>query len=63
MTRLFEHPATFIPRRSGCAELSAQEQATILAAREILARRINRNPSRRQRASADTTRKKIGYLP
>ena len=44
MIRLFEHPATFIPRSSGCAELSAQEQATILAAREILAHHINRNP-------------------
>ena len=29
MTRLFEQPATFIPRRSGCAELSAQELQTL----------------------------------
>ena len=44
MTRLSEHPATFIPRRSGSVQLTAQEQATIFAAREILARHINRNP-------------------
>jgi len=44
MTRFAEHPATFTPRRSGRVELTAQEQATVFAAREILARHINRNP-------------------
>ena len=44
MTRFSEHPTAFLNRRSGGFELTAQEQATIFAAREILARHINRNP-------------------
>ena len=44
MTRLSESPAAFSSRRSGSVELTAQEQATVLAAREILSRHINRNP-------------------
>lgn len=44
MTRLAEHPAAFAPRRTGRVELTAQEQATISSAREILSRHINRNP-------------------
>ncbi len=44
MSRFSEHPSAFVPRRSGGFELTAQEQATIFAAREILARHINRNP-------------------
>ncbi len=44
MTRFSEHPATFAPRRSGSVELTASEQATIFAAREILLRHISRNP-------------------
>ena len=44
MSRFSEHPTTFLNRRSGGFELTAQEQATIFAAREILARHINRNP-------------------
>lgn len=44
MIRFSEHPTTFAPRRSGSVELTAQEQATVFAAREILARHINRNP-------------------
>ena len=43
MTRFAEQPANFTPRRSGSVELTAQEQATLFAAREILARHINRN--------------------
>jgi DNA repair protein RadC len=44
MSRFSEHPTAFLNRRSGGFELTAQEQATIFAAREILARHINRNP-------------------
>lgn len=44
MTRFSEHPTAFLNRRSGGFELTAQEQATIFAAREILSRHINRNP-------------------
>ena len=44
MTPFAEHPSSFVPRRSGKVELTAQEQATIFAAREILSRHINRNP-------------------
>ena len=44
MSRFSEHPTAFVPRRSGGFELTAQEQATIFAAREILSRHINRNP-------------------
>ena len=44
MSRFSEHPTAFLNRRSGSFELTAQEQATIFAAREILARHINRNP-------------------
>ncbi len=44
MTRFAEQPATFTPRRPGGADLTAQEQATVYAAREILARHINRHP-------------------
>ncbi len=44
MSRFSEHPAAFLNRRSGGLDLTAQEQATIFAAREILARHINRNP-------------------
>lgn len=44
MTRFAEHPTTFVPRRSGSPELTAHEQATVCAAREILAVHINRNP-------------------
>ena len=44
MTRFAEHPTTFVPLRSGSPELTAHEQATVFAAREILARHINRNP-------------------
>ncbi|WP_370693066.1 JAB domain-containing protein [Pseudotabrizicola sp.] len=44
MIRSAEHPAAFTSRRTGHVELTAQEQATVLAAREILARYINRNP-------------------
>lgn len=39
-----EHPTVFLNRRSGGFDLTAQEQATIFAAREILARHMNRNP-------------------
>ena len=44
MTRFSEHPTAFLNRRTGSFELTAQEQATIFAAREILSRHINRNP-------------------
>ena len=44
MTRFAERPTTFVPRRSGSSELTAHEQATVFAAREILARHINCNP-------------------
>ena len=44
MSRFSEHPTAFLNRRTGSFELTAQEQATIFAAREILARHINRNP-------------------
>ena len=44
MTRFAEHPTTFVPRRSGSSELTAHEQATVFAAREVLARHINCNP-------------------
>lgn len=44
MPQFSEHPTAFVSRSSGSAELTAQEQATIFAAREILARHINRNP-------------------
>ena len=44
MSRFSEHPTAFLNRRSGGFELTAQETATIFAAREILARHINRNP-------------------
>ena len=44
MTRLSEHATAFMPRRTGRVELTASEQATIFAAREILSRHINRNP-------------------
>lgn len=44
MPRFSEHPTAFVSRSSGSAELTAQEQATIFAAREILAQHINRNP-------------------
>ena len=44
MSRFSEHPTAFLNRSSGGFELTAQEQATIFAAREILARHINRNP-------------------
>ena len=44
MSRFSEHPTAFLNRRSGGFELTAQEQATIFAAREILARHINCNP-------------------
>ena len=44
MPRFSEHPTAFVSRSSGSAELTAQEQATIFAAREILSRHINRNP-------------------
>ena len=33
MSRFSEHPSAFVPRRSGGFELTAQEQATIFAAR------------------------------
>jgi DNA repair protein RadC len=44
MSRFSEHPTAFPNRHTGSFELTAQEQATIFAAREILARHINRNP-------------------
>ena len=44
MSQLSEPAAQFASRRSGAFELTAQEQATIFAAREILSRHINRNP-------------------
>ena len=44
MTRFAEHPSAFLSPRAASTELSAQEQATIAAARDILARHINRNP-------------------
>lgn len=44
MTRFSEHTTAFMPRRAGRIELTASEQATIFAAREILSRHINRNP-------------------
>ena len=44
MSRFPEHPTAFLNRRTGSFELTAQEQATIFAAREILARHINLNP-------------------
>jgi len=44
MTRFSEHTTAFMPRRTGRIELTASEQATIFAAREILSRHINRNP-------------------
>ena len=44
MSRFSEQPTAFLNRRTGSFELTAQEQATIFAAREILARHTNRNP-------------------
>jgi DNA repair protein RadC len=44
MPRYSEQATPFASRRSGSCELTAQEQATIFAAREILSRHINRNP-------------------
>jgi DNA repair protein RadC len=44
MPRSSEHSTAFVSRSSGSAQLTAQEQATIFAAREILSRHINRNP-------------------
>ena len=44
MSRFSEHPTACLNRRTGSFELTAQEQATIFAAREILAHHINRNP-------------------
>lgn len=44
MSRFSAHPTAFLNRRTSGFELTAQEQATIFAAREILARHINRNP-------------------
>lgn len=44
MSRFSEQATLFASRRSGCIELTAQEQATVFAAREILSRHINRNP-------------------
>ncbi len=44
MSRFSEHPTAFLNRCSGGFELTAREQATIFAAREILARHINCNP-------------------
>ena len=44
MSRFSEQASPFASRRSGRVELTAQEQATIFAAREILSRHINRNP-------------------
>lgn len=44
MSRFSEKAAPFASRRSGSMELTAQEQATVFAAREILSRHINRNP-------------------
>lgn len=44
MSQLSEQTAPFVSRRSGSCELTAQEQATVFAAREILSRHINRNP-------------------
>jgi len=44
MSRFSEHPTAFLNRCSGGFELTAREQATIFAAREILACHINRNP-------------------
>jgi DNA repair protein RadC len=44
MPRFSEQATPFASRRSGSCELTAQEQATIFAAREILSRHINRNP-------------------
>jgi DNA repair protein RadC len=45
MSRFSEHPTAFLSRRTGSFELTAQEQATIFAARAILARHINCNPA------------------
>ena len=44
MSRFSEQPTAFLNRRTGSFELTAQERVTIFAAREILARHINRNP-------------------
>lgn len=44
MSRFSEQTTPFASRRSGSVELTAQEQATIFAAREILSRHISRNP-------------------
>ncbi len=44
MSQFSEQASTFASRRAGRVELTAQEQATIFAAREILSRHINRNP-------------------
>lgn len=44
MSRFSEQAAPFSSRRSGSVEMAAQEHATILTAREILSRQINRNP-------------------
>lgn len=44
MSRFSEQATPFASRRSRSCELTAQEQATIFAAREILSRHINRNP-------------------
>ena len=44
MSRFSEQTTPFAFRRSGSCELTAQEQATVFAAREILSRHINRNP-------------------
>lgn len=44
MSRFSEPTTPFASPRSGTCELTAQEQATIFAAREILSRYINRNP-------------------
>lgn len=44
MSQFSEQTTPFASRRSCRVELTAQEHATILAAREILSRHINRNP-------------------
>jgi len=44
MSRFSDPTTPFASRPSGSCELTAQEQATIFAAREILSRHINRNP-------------------
>ena len=44
MSTFSEQATPFASQRSGSCELTAQEQATIFAAREILSRHINRNP-------------------